>query len=181
MVDLMVALDLSVIVAARTALGTINHTLLTLEALRRRTVRVVGVVMVGDPDANNKAAIKTFMALSPIEFERPGYSAGIARGALDSPRPARDVCRMRGWVRVQSGNWLTGGVHFVIVAVAAQAHSAVVWPYALASTILEALYVAGKRAEVITLSATHMVPDPKLNLAREQVQIDFFRQHLGPP
>jgi dipeptidyl-peptidase-4 len=46
---------------------------------------------------------------------------------------------------------------------------------------IEALYVAGKRAEVITLSATHMVPDPKLNLAREQVQIDFFRQHLGPP
>ena len=44
--------------------------------------------------------------------------------------------------------------------------------------LIEALYVAGKRAEVITLSATHMVPDPKLNLAREQVQIDFFRQHL---
>jgi dipeptidyl-peptidase-4 len=47
--------------------------------------------------------------------------------------------------------------------------------------LIEALYVAGKRAEVITLSATHMVPDPKLNLAREQVQIDFFREHLGPP
>ena len=46
---------------------------------------------------------------------------------------------------------------------------------------IEALYVAGKRAELITLSATHMVPDPKLNLAREQVQVDFFRQHLGPP
>jgi dipeptidyl-peptidase-4 len=45
--------------------------------------------------------------------------------------------------------------------------------------LIEALYVAGKRAEVITLSATHMVPDPKLNLAREQVQVDFFRQHLG--
>jgi len=47
--------------------------------------------------------------------------------------------------------------------------------------LIEALYVAGKRAEVITLSATHMVPDPKLNLAREQVQVDFFRDHLGPP
>ena len=47
--------------------------------------------------------------------------------------------------------------------------------------LIEKLYVAGKRAEVITLSATHMVPDPKLNLAREQVQVDFFRQHLGPP
>jgi dipeptidyl-peptidase-4 len=46
--------------------------------------------------------------------------------------------------------------------------------------LIETLYVAGKRAEVITLSATHMVPDPKLNLAREQVQIDFFRDHLGP-
>jgi dipeptidyl-peptidase 4 len=44
---------------------------------------------------------------------------------------------------------------------------------------IEALYVAHKRAEVITLSSTHMVPDPKLNLAKEQVQIDFFRQHLG--
>lgn len=47
--------------------------------------------------------------------------------------------------------------------------------------LIEALYVAGKRAELITLSATHMVPEPKLILAREQVQVDFFRQHLGPP
>ena len=47
--------------------------------------------------------------------------------------------------------------------------------------LVEALYLAGKRAEVIALSATHMVPDPKLNVAREQVQIDFLREHLGPP
>jgi dipeptidyl-peptidase-4 len=53
--------------------------------------------------------------------------------------------------------------------------------FAHALALIEALYVAGKRAEVITLSATHMVPDPKLNLAREQVQVDFFREHLGPP
>ena len=47
--------------------------------------------------------------------------------------------------------------------------------------LIEALYIAGKRAEVITLSATHMVPDPRLSLARDRVQVDFFRQHLGPP
>src|SRR4029453_2658699 len=47
--------------------------------------------------------------------------------------------------------------------------------------LIEALYIAAKSAEVITLSATHMVPDPKLNPAREQVQVDFFRKHLGPP
>lgn len=50
-----------------------------------------------------------------------------------------------------------------------------------ALALIEALYIAAKRAEVITLSATHMVPDPKLNLAREQVQVEFFRQHLGAP
>ena len=47
--------------------------------------------------------------------------------------------------------------------------------------LIEALYVAGKYADVITLSATHMVPEPELNLAREQVQVEFFRSHLGPP
>ena len=45
--------------------------------------------------------------------------------------------------------------------------------------LIEELYLAGKRAEVITLSATHMVPDPKLNLARERVQVEFFREHLS--
>jgi dipeptidyl-peptidase-4 len=50
--------------------------------------------------------------------------------------------------------------------------------FANALALIEALYVAGKRAEVVTLSATHMVPDPKLNLAREQLQVDFFRTHL---
>jgi dipeptidyl-peptidase-4 len=52
----------------------------------------------------------------------------------------------------------------------------------LANTLglIENLYVAGKRAEVVLLSGTHMVPDPKLALAREQVQVDFFREHLGP-
>lgn len=43
---------------------------------------------------------------------------------------------MRAWLRFRSANWLTGGAHFVIVAVAAQADSAAVWPYALASMSL---------------------------------------------
>jgi len=51
--------------------------------------------------------------------------------------------------------------------------------FAHALALIESLYLAAKRAEVITLSATHMVPDPKLMLAREQVQIDFFREHLS--
>lgn len=45
--------------------------------------------------------------------------------------------------------------------------------------LLEALYVAGKRAEVIALSGTHMVPDPRLGLARERAHVEFFRAHLA--
>jgi dipeptidyl-peptidase-4 len=47
--------------------------------------------------------------------------------------------------------------------------------------LIEALYVAGKRAEVIALSGTHMVPDPRLSLAREKAHIEFFRAHLASP
>ena len=60
MADLMVLLGLPVIVAARTTLGTINHTLLTIEALRARALRVAGVVMIGDGDADNRAAIEHY-------------------------------------------------------------------------------------------------------------------------
>ncbi len=57
MVDLMVALGLPVVVAARSTLGTINHTLLTLEVLRSRGLEVERVVMIGDRNAENRAAI----------------------------------------------------------------------------------------------------------------------------
>ena len=60
MIDLMVLLGLPVIVAARSTLGTINHTLLTIEALRARAVRIAGVVMIGDGDADNRAAIEHY-------------------------------------------------------------------------------------------------------------------------
>ena len=43
---------------------------------------------------------------------------------------------MRGWFCVHSGNWLTGGLHLIILAVAAQAESRAVWPYAFAAMSL---------------------------------------------
>ena len=57
MIDLMAALDLPVLVAAPSALGTINHTLLTLEALRRRGLAVCGVVMCGEDNPGNREAV----------------------------------------------------------------------------------------------------------------------------
>ena len=60
MVDFMKLLGLPLVVVARTSLGTINHTLLTLEALRRRSLEVAGVAMVGDPHEDNRDAIERY-------------------------------------------------------------------------------------------------------------------------
>jgi dethiobiotin synthetase len=48
--DLAVDLGLPVVIAARPGLGTINHTLLTVEAARAGGLRVAGVVMTPWPD-----------------------------------------------------------------------------------------------------------------------------------
>lgn len=66
MIDLMSALGSAVVVAARSSLGTINHTLLTLEALRRRSLRVAGVVLVGQKNRDNRAAIETYGHVSVL-------------------------------------------------------------------------------------------------------------------
>jgi dethiobiotin synthase len=60
MIDLMSMLALPVVVVARGTLGTINHTLLTLAALRSRGLHVDRVVVVGPPNADNCAAIHKF-------------------------------------------------------------------------------------------------------------------------
>ena len=43
---------------------------------------------------------------------------------------------MRGWLRIHTANWLSGGLHLLIVGVAAQAASASIWPYALGAMSL---------------------------------------------
>jgi dethiobiotin synthase len=60
MAHLMVRLALPVIVVARSGIGTINHSLLTLEALRVRSLTVAGVVLVGDRNPDNRAAIERY-------------------------------------------------------------------------------------------------------------------------
>ncbi len=60
MADLMVRLSLPVVIVARTALGTINQTLLTVEALRLRELEVAGVVLVGRQDADACEAIERY-------------------------------------------------------------------------------------------------------------------------
>ncbi len=59
--DLAVALGLPLIVVARAGLGTVNHTLLTIEAARSRGLELAGVVLNGKSDestADNAALIE---------------------------------------------------------------------------------------------------------------------------
>jgi dethiobiotin synthetase len=55
--DLMAHWRLPVVIVARTALGTINHSLLTIEALRARGVPVAGMLFSGDEVADSQATI----------------------------------------------------------------------------------------------------------------------------
>ena len=58
--DLMQAIGFPIIVAARTELGTINHTLLTLAALRDASVAVCGVALIGNENFENRRAIERY-------------------------------------------------------------------------------------------------------------------------
>jgi dethiobiotin synthetase len=60
MVALMKHLKLPALLVSRTSLGTINHTLLSLAALRSADVTVSGVIMVGKPNSDNRKAIEHY-------------------------------------------------------------------------------------------------------------------------
>ena len=55
--DLFARWQLPVVLVARTTLGTINHSLLSIEALRARGVPILGVAFVGDAVEDSEATI----------------------------------------------------------------------------------------------------------------------------
>lgn len=73
MADLMSRLGLPCVLVALSTLGTINHTLLSLEALKARHIPLLGVIMNGEPNAANADAIRTFggvpvlLEIAPLE------------------------------------------------------------------------------------------------------------------
>ncbi|MHC2254780.1 dethiobiotin synthetase [Bradyrhizobium embrapense] len=51
---------LPVVLCARTALGTINHSLLSVEALRRRRIDILGIAFIGESNPESERAICAF-------------------------------------------------------------------------------------------------------------------------
>jgi dethiobiotin synthetase len=60
MLDLARHLGFPVLIAARAALGTINHTLLTVRALRCAKIPAHGVVMIGQRNKDNERSVEHF-------------------------------------------------------------------------------------------------------------------------
>lgn len=88
--DLAVDLGLPVVVAARTGLGTISHTLLTVEAARAAGLAVAGIVMTpwpGEPEPielSNRETVERLsgVAVSGLPDTTP---ASLARAGADLP------------------------------------------------------------------------------------------------
>ena len=66
MLDLARHLGFPIVIAARAALGTINHTLLTVRALRCAKMCIKGVVMIGSRKKDNERSVEHFGAVPVV-------------------------------------------------------------------------------------------------------------------
>jgi dethiobiotin synthetase len=57
LIDVLTQWKAPVVLCARTALGTLNHTLLSLEALQRRGIPVIGVALIGEAHPDNERTL----------------------------------------------------------------------------------------------------------------------------
>ncbi len=88
MIDLMEKLGAPVLIVTRSGLGTINHTLLTLQALAGRAIPILGVVMNGSIDPDNRDAIEHFGRVTVLaQIPRLASVTASSLAALPCPIP----------------------------------------------------------------------------------------------
>ena len=86
MIDLFALWGLPVILCARTGLGTINHSLLSIEALRTRAIPIAGIAFIGDAHAENERIIPSLgkvRSLGRLPYIDP-LDAGTLKTAFTS-------------------------------------------------------------------------------------------------
>lgn len=102
--DLAAAIDYPVLVVARPGLGTLNHTALTCQAIRRAGLRLAGLVINGaDPDSPDPSA-----ASNPAWLARQNRTSvlatvpraeGVAPAAGRLPPAVMEAMDVRDWAR----------------------------------------------------------------------------------
>ena len=87
-IDLIKLLNIPVIIIASSSLGTINHTCLTIEALKNRAIPILGVIMNGEKNLKNKQSIEHFgktKVLDEIEsFDQTNFKESFSKKKLSS-------------------------------------------------------------------------------------------------
>lgn len=96
--DVLRAATRDLVIAARTALGTLNDTLQTVETARRRGFRLRAVVLIGPPHADNVATLRTH--LPDVDVLTVPQLGVVTTAALDQVIDADGwVERLRQWSR----------------------------------------------------------------------------------
>ncbi|MBT2189239.1 dethiobiotin synthase [Sphingobium nicotianae] len=89
MIDLFAAWNHPVLLVARTGLGTINHSLLSIEALRARSMPIAGILFVGDAHDDNETVVpalgtvRSFGRLPLLDALDAGRLADAMRAHVD--------------------------------------------------------------------------------------------------
>lgn len=91
-IDLAAELHLPLVLVARSTLGTINHTLLSLEAIRRRGLPLAGVVINGPETPHNRASIERYGQVEVIA-EIPWLDV-VNRSTLLTIEPELDLMKL---------------------------------------------------------------------------------------
>ena len=74
---------------ARSGLGTLNHTMLTIEALQARRLRPAALFLVGEPHPSNRATLAEISGVEHI-FEVPHWD-DVSTATIDAWLADNDV------------------------------------------------------------------------------------------
>mgnify|MGYP001467380028 CR=1 FL=1 len=69
--DIINLLKLPILLVARSGLGTINHTLLTVSELKKRNLPLQGIILNGERNQSNKEAIEKYSGVSVVSELEP--------------------------------------------------------------------------------------------------------------
>ncbi len=70
-VDIIKKLELPILLVARSGLGTINHTLLTVNELKKRNLPLQGIILNGEKNQSNKEAVEKYSGVSVVSELEP--------------------------------------------------------------------------------------------------------------
>jgi dethiobiotin synthetase len=90
--DWLVSMGAQVVLVARSGLGTLNHTLLTMEAMRARQLQPDALFLVGEPHPSNREALGALTSIASI-YEVPHWPS-LSTDSLDAWLQGNDVTEL---------------------------------------------------------------------------------------